>query len=98
MRPLYYADFEFSYHWSYTKGYNTAILRLRQHSPTSTKILERAIENDMKFHPHLIVKYLSTPGNYTMKEINRQLYMLPVGLFDPLWLRQDGQQADHELM
>ncbi|CAG8570973.1 12631_t:CDS:1 [Acaulospora colombiana] len=98
MRPLYYANFEFSYRWSYTKGYNTAILRLRRHSPTSRRIIERAIKNNMTFHPHRIMEYLSTPENYTMEKIDRQLYMLPVGLFDPLWLREDGRQIDHELI
>ncbi|CAG8476712.1 6799_t:CDS:1 [Acaulospora morrowiae] len=98
MRPLYYANFEFSYRWSFTSQYNTAVLRLRRHSPTSKRIISQATRNKMNFHPLRIRKYLKTNKNYKTKEINKQLYMLPVGLFDPLWLKNDGKQIGHALI
>ncbi|CAG8696825.1 9757_t:CDS:2, partial [Racocetra fulgida] len=92
MRPLYYANFEFAYRWSKTNQYNTAVLRLWKQSPSSKMVIRGAIKNDMNFHPFTIKKYLSTHDYSSRKETNKLIYMLPSGLFDPLWLKQDDIQ------
>ncbi|CAG8788791.1 8755_t:CDS:1 [Dentiscutata erythropus] len=97
MRPLYYANYEFSYRWSYLNGYNTAVLRLWKESPSSEMVIRGAIKNKMNFHPLNIRKYLSTHKKSThkkstLRETNKLIYMLPPGLFDPLWLKRDNKQ------
>ncbi|RIB19133.1 hypothetical protein C2G38_2141772 [Gigaspora rosea] len=92
MRPLYYANFEFSYLWSYLNEYNTAVLRLWKESQSSKMVICGAINNKMSFHPFNIRKYLSTHENSTRKETNKFIYMFPPGLFDPLWLKRDNKQ------
>ncbi|RHZ82791.1 hypothetical protein Glove_103g229 [Diversispora epigaea] len=91
MRPLYYSNFEFSYHWSSKREYNTAVLRLWKNGTTARMILQGAVKNKMNFHPYRIRKYLSQNDSY--EEANKHLYMLPVGLFDPLWLKNDKVQT-----
>ncbi|RIB19136.1 hypothetical protein C2G38_1889039, partial [Gigaspora rosea] len=97
MRPLYYANFEFSYRWSYLNEYNTAVLRLWKESQSSKMVIRGAINNNMSFHPWDIRKYLSIHENSTLKETNKFIYMLPPGLFDPLWLKQDDKQQSSVL-
>ncbi|CAG8808814.1 2287_t:CDS:1, partial [Dentiscutata erythropus] len=97
MRPLYYANFEFSYRWSYLNEYNTAVIRLWKESPSSEMVIRGAINNNMSFHPFNISKYLSTHENFIIQETNKLIYMLPSGLFDPLWLKQDSKQLSSVL-
>ncbi|CAG8609709.1 14861_t:CDS:1 [Acaulospora colombiana] len=90
MSPLYYLDYEFSYRWSFKFDYNTAVLRIRPNSTTSRKIINGAMKNSMKFHPFAIKKYLFADEKDQTKEVlDKQLYMMPVALFDPLWLKSD---------
>ncbi|KAF0532743.1 wd repeat and sof domain-containing protein 1 [Gigaspora margarita] len=97
MRPLYYANFEFSYRWSYLNEYNTAVLRLWKESQSSKMAIRGAINNNMSFHPWEIRKYLSIHENSTHRETNKFIYMFPPGLFDPLWLKRDNQQPSSVL-
>ncbi|CAG8838215.1 14046_t:CDS:1, partial [Cetraspora pellucida] len=92
MRPLYYANFEFAYRWSNKYEYNTAVLRLWKQSQSSEVVIRGAIKNNMNFHPFLIKKYLSSHKNSSLEETNKFIYMLPSGLFDPLWLKEDNTQ------
>nr|CAG8499369.1 10420_t:CDS:1 [Entrophospora candida] len=97
MRPFYYSNFEFSYHWSYKDEYNTAILRLWKNSDTAALVIKGAMINDLDFHPYRIKNYLSggkADDSMALKEANKKLYMLPVGLFDPLFLKHDLKQVD----
>nr|CAG8435254.1 9018_t:CDS:1 [Entrophospora candida] len=91
MRPFYHSNFEFSYRWSYLDDYNTAVLRLWKNSATAIAVIKGAMKNHLDFHPFRAKKYLLNDDT-TTKELNEKLYMLPVGLFDPLWLRNDGRQ------
>ncbi|CAG8569847.1 12164_t:CDS:1 [Racocetra fulgida] len=93
MRPLYYANFEFSYRWSMKNEYNTAVLRLWKQSSSSEMVIRGAIKNNMDFHPFNIRKYLSTYENSSVQETNKLIYMLPSALFDPLWLKRDRIQT-----
>ncbi|CAG8584695.1 14448_t:CDS:2 [Gigaspora rosea] len=97
MRPLYYANFEFSYRWSFKNEYNTAVLRLWKESQSSELVIRGAINNNMNFHPFNIRKYLSTHENSTRRETNKFIYMFPPGLFDPLWLKRDRKQPSSVL-
>ncbi|CAG8655417.1 2970_t:CDS:1 [Funneliformis caledonium] len=92
LRPFYQTDFEFSYQWSFKEDYNTAVLRLRANSTTTRMVIEGAIQNGMKFHPFDIKKYFVEKLNPTKDDVNPYLYMLPVALFDPLWLKRDNKQ------
>jgi hypothetical protein len=92
LRPLYQTDFEFSYQWSFKVDYNTAVLRLRANSTTTRMAIEGAMKNRMKFHPFDIKRYFTVLENPTKNDINRYIYMLPVPLFDPLWLKKDKSQ------
>jgi len=94
LRPFYQTDFEFSYQWSYKEDYNTAILRLRANSTTTRMAIEGAMKNRMKFHPFSIKKYFTNVENPTKDDVNPYLYMLPVVLFDPLWLKRDSKQQN----
>jgi len=94
MRPFYYSNLEFAYRWSYRDDYNTAVMRLWRNSTVAESMIKGAMRNDMNFHPFKVKDYLidNEVNNQTMKELNEKLYMLPVGLFDPLWLKNDKEQ------
>ncbi|CAG8545569.1 14517_t:CDS:1, partial [Acaulospora morrowiae] len=90
LSPLYYLDYDFSYRWSFWLNYNTAILRLRKNSTLTRKIIKGAMKHSMKFHPYSIKKYLiSNKKGWNKANLDEQLYMMPVVLFDPLWLKSD---------
>ncbi|GBB91893.1 hypothetical protein RclHR1_19300003 [Rhizophagus clarus] len=97
LSPFYHTNFEFSYQWSFKEDYNTAVLRLRQNSTTTRMIIEGAMNNRMRFHPFSIKHYLNNLENPTKDDVNPYLYMLPVPLFDPLWLKRDKRQRNSTL-
>ncbi|CAG8575075.1 6074_t:CDS:1 [Scutellospora calospora] len=91
MRPLYYLNFDFAYRWSIWTHYNTAILRLQPNSTICRTIIQEAILNNMDFHPMSLKNYLIKDKSKTITnhDLNKHLYMMPVILFDPLWLKAD---------
>ncbi|CAG8494460.1 7750_t:CDS:2 [Acaulospora morrowiae] len=89
MRPLYYLDYEWSYRWSEWFHYNTAVLRLWKNSTIGRTIISAAMKHKMNFHPMRIKKYLVRKKNITRSDVNKKLYMMPVTMFDPLWLKSD---------
>ncbi|RIA81978.1 hypothetical protein C1645_789226, partial [Glomus cerebriforme] len=92
LRPFYQTDFEFSYQWSFKEDYNTAVLRLRANSTSSRLAIQGAMKNRMRFHPFSIKRYFTNVENPTKDDVNPYIYMLPVPLFDPLWLKRDKKQ------
>ncbi|CAG8715815.1 26245_t:CDS:2 [Dentiscutata erythropus] len=89
--PLYNLDIDFAYRWSVWKHYNTAILRLHSNSTVGRLIIEAAMKNKLNFHPMSIRTYLVNKSieSMTRDDLNEHLYMMPVLLFDPLWLKAD---------
>ncbi|ORX93948.1 hypothetical protein K493DRAFT_315743 [Basidiobolus meristosporus CBS 931.73] len=97
-RPLYYAPEAFAYQWSYTPKFNTAIFRMRANSTVSRWLVNRAIANG-SFHPENINQYLSEWNNkFTEFPEKPELLMLPLALFDPLWLKNDDHQRGKKLL
>ncbi|CAB4396487.1 uncharacterized protein OCT59_002588 [Rhizophagus irregularis] len=97
LSQFYHTNFEFSYQWSFKEDYNTAVLRLRPNSTTTRMIIEGAMNNRMRFHPFSIKNYFTSVENPTKDDVNPYLYMLPVPLFDPLWLKKDRRQRNSTL-
>ncbi|KAK9760315.1 hypothetical protein K7432_015804 [Basidiobolus ranarum] len=97
-RPLYHAPQAFAYQWSYTPKFNTAIFRMSANSTLSRWLVNRAIANG-SFHPGNINQYLSE-WNDKIPEFPEkpELLMLPLALFDPLWLKNDKHQAGKKLL
>ncbi|CAG8815464.1 41999_t:CDS:2 [Gigaspora margarita] len=89
MRPIYNLNFDFAYRWSFWTHYNTAILRLQLNSTIGRIIIKEAMLNNMNFHPMSIKDYISKSKPITVHDLNEHLYMMPVILFDPLWLKVD---------
>ncbi|ORX89003.1 hypothetical protein K493DRAFT_235000 [Basidiobolus meristosporus CBS 931.73] len=98
MRPLYHTPVDFAYKWSYTRNYNTAVLRMHANSTTSKYLVQKAIKNNMGFHPRNIKTYLEDwakehPKIHGAYKEAPNVLMLPSAIFDPLWLRVDKYES-----
>jgi hypothetical protein len=79
---------EFCYRWSAHMSYaNTAVLRLRPHSETANKLLERC-GNIRSCLPRKLLQF-----GYNR---DLDLLVLPCSFFDPLWPHSDGQDSYEE--
>lgn len=79
-------DLEFAYRWSRIATCSTAVLRLKKGSATARALLDKGIGNGYKFFPLDFCKFESLEGT--------GLRVLPVRLFDPVWLLNDGAAKD----
>jgi hypothetical protein len=78
-------DDEFCYRWSANMPYaNSAVLRLRQHSPTAWRILEHcAVQGSCR--PRHVLNFA--------EQGDVDLLVLPCAAFDPLWPLVDGKDS-----
>ncbi|CAG8798871.1 7088_t:CDS:2, partial [Gigaspora rosea] len=98
--PLYNLDIEFAYRWSVWKGYNTVILQLHSNSTVGRLIIEAAMKNKINFHPISSIRtYLVNKSveSMTRDDLNKHHYMMPVLLFEPLWLKADLYSKEIQL-
>ena len=80
LRPLCTVDF--LYQWSGEPYCNNAVLRFRKDSPNAWCVAERTIEMD-SCRPHAVLRLDQPPP------LPEPLYVLPVFLFDPVWVAHD---------
>lgn len=79
-------EHEFAYRWSGMDNCNTAVFRLKKEGAIARSMIADAIDSGYKFYP------LDSCPFATRR--NLSLHILPVRLFDPIWLiNDDGKRA-----
>eukprot|EP01117_Protostelium_nocturnum_P015937 TRINITY_DN6210_c0_g1_i1.p1 TRINITY_DN6210_c0_g1~~TRINITY_DN6210_c0_g1_i1.p1 ORF type:complete len:429 (+),score=61.76 TRINITY_DN6210_c0_g1_i1:159-1445(+) len=95
---LYLSGKEFAYEWSNRTSVNTAVFYLHKQGDTARAIIEGALRMkswDAKYPPFHPLRYLYYISKSNLK--GASLLVLPVSLFDPIWLifdRVEGHTND----